>query len=420
MSEQISRRWLVAQIGARRHYAIPGILARAGELECLYTDLCAETLSVRIMRALVPGRLRPAGIQRLMDRAVPDVPRSRIRSFPMFAVRRTAAGGGTSRAASYKRWLKANSEFNNLVLRGGFGEADAVYVFNGAGLEVLDRARSLGLRTVVDQTDAPVAVEETLLGREREDWPDWEPGQVSPRDWLAMADREQAEWELADTIICGSAYVKEGIDSVAGPVSRCRVVPYGYDSVGGPGEFDRDHQAQRALRVLFAGTLCLRKGIQYLWEAARKLPKKEFHVRAVGGSALTGTAESRLAEVVDVRPPVPRSEMRRQYEWADVLVAPSISEGSANVCYEALMEGVPVIATANAGSVVRDNQEGFIVPIRESAAIEAALQRLASDRRLLSELSRRAASRAEEFSRDHYAHRLLKALEAPEPTVAMQ
>ena len=47
---------------------------------------------------------------------------------------------------------------------------------------------------------------------------------------------------------------------------------------------------------------------------------------------------------------------------ADVFVFPSLFEGSAVVTYEAIACGLPSIVTPEAGSVVRDGVEGFLVP----------------------------------------------------------
>jgi glycosyltransferase involved in cell wall biosynthesis len=61
------------------------------------------------------------------------------------------------------------------------------------------------------------------------------------------------------------------------------------------------------------------------------------------------------------------------YAWADVFLLPSICEGSAMVTYEALSWGLPVITTHNAGSIVRDTVDGWLVPIRDSEAIAKKL-----------------------------------------------
>ena len=50
---------MVAQLGARMHYAVPRILERVGLLERLYTDICAQKGWPRWLR-MVPSALRPA------------------------------------------------------------------------------------------------------------------------------------------------------------------------------------------------------------------------------------------------------------------------------------------------------------------------------------------------------------------------
>ena len=107
---------------------------------------------------------------------------------------------------------------------------------------------------------------------------------------------------------------------------------------------------------------------------------------------------------------MPRSEISEQYAWADVFLLPSLCEGSATVCYEALAAGLPVVTTPNAGSVVRDGVEGFTVPIRDSEAIVQKLERLAADRELLAEMSRNALERAREFTVERYGERLVRAV----------
>lgn len=410
MSNLSSRRWIVAQIGARRHYAVPTVLQRAGMLERLYTDLCATQPVLKALGATVPSAALPAGLKKALARDPRDVPPEKVRCFPAFALRRMfARRNGRSMADSYQNWLQANRKFNRLVVRAGFGEANSVYVFNGAGLEILQAAKRLGLQTVVDQTDAPVVIEETLLAQERLDWPGWEEGDCQRSDWAEFADREQAEWELADRIICGSANVRTGIDFAEGPVERGEIVPYGFEPPTPVRLVERSQRRQR-LRILFAGTLCLRKGIQYVWDAARLLNNSPVRFRAVGPSRLTAAAMRQLGENVELAGALPRSQMHNQYEWADVLVLPSLSEGSANVCYEALAYGLPVITTENAGSVVRDGLDGVIVPIRDGAAIAQAITALASDRDRLSRMSRSAFEQAAKHTWEDYQERLLRVL----------
>lgn len=399
----------VAQIGARRHYAIPAMLWRAGLLEMLYTDLCRETPLLRAISAVTPRRLRPAALERLLGRHVPDVPADRIRSFPWFALRRMAQSGRARTPDDrYRCWLDANREFGSRVVARGLRGADAVYVFNGAGLEILRHARERGLRTMVEQTAAPVEIDEGLLAEERRRWPGWEYAGASRAAWGPMAERERREWDLADVILCGSEYVRDGLEQAGGPIENAAVVPYGV-----PVEM-LSPRAPRAddgeLHVLFAGTICLRKGIPYVMEAARRIGSRRVRFRAVGPIGVADAAARELRSVVELPGAVPRSRMPEEYAWADVFLMPSISEGSANVCYEALGRGLPVVTTHNAGSVVREGVEGFLVPPGDAEAIAGRIEELAANRELRREMGIAARKRAEEFTWKKYQERLLAAI----------
>ena len=103
-----------------------------------------------------------------------------------------------------------------------------MFTFNSAGLEILQRARRDGLFTVSEQTIAPSALEQRLLREERESHPGWEQ-MNEDRVATDFTIREQSEWQLADLILCGSEFVRDGIAQCSGPVEKCVVVPYGVD-----------------------------------------------------------------------------------------------------------------------------------------------------------------------------------------------
>ena len=376
------QRIAVAMLGARRAYAVPRALAATGRLDRLFTDR--------------PAAAREAGL-----------PPDRITAFPLFGFLRAARRRLLrSRAAVLRDYLCANRDFCGRVLRHGLGDADAVYAFNTAALELFsDTPRRL---RILDQITAPWSIEEPLLAAERERWPDWEPGSVAETDWRPLAAREAEEWALADTIICGSQHVATCIGKAGGPSSKCRVVPQG---LGAARLAPSSRSNEGPLRVLFVGSLELRKGLPYLLDAARSLPENEVVFRAAGRSRLTRAALARLAARIELRGPLPHSRLTGEYAWADVLVLPSLSEGSANVCYEAMACGLPVVTTAESGSIVRDELDGFIIPARSAGSIAARLGELSADRARLRTMGERAAEHMRAFMIDHYGQRLLAALQ---------
>jgi glycosyltransferase involved in cell wall biosynthesis len=375
-------------------------------LERFYTDICAQKGWPRLLR-LVPAELQSHGMRRLAGRVVEGVPPGRITAFNAFGLeysrRRAQARNPTESTAVY---LWAGKRFCELIINAGLGAAGGVYVFNSAGLELLEYARNRNLKTVMEQTIAPTEIELDILAREAAAHPGWEP--AAARNDLAkeLARRERAEWNNADVILCGSEFVQRGVADCGGPSGRCKVVPYGVDR-NAPGERKTEHDG--SLRVLTVGAVGLRKGAPFILDAAQALGAKA-RFRLTGPIGVTDEARSRLAKAVELTGPVARTMIGKFYEEADVFLLPSVCEGSATATYEALAAGLPVITTPNAGSVVRDGIDGFIVPASDSNAIIDKVERLAQDRALLATMSANALQRASEFTLASYARRLLESI----------
>jgi glycosyltransferase involved in cell wall biosynthesis len=421
------KNWLVALLGARMQYAVPRILYRAGQLRRLFTDLDGRSAAFRWLR-LLPKRYLPQAVTRLTNRYPEDIPWTLTTSFNSlglgYAWRRRRAVGRTELTGIF---LEINREFCRRVCRCDWEDAEAVYTFNAAGLEILQQARRRGLRTVCEQTIAPYAFEQRILREERALHPKWE---TDDDDRLAdpYIDREEAEWPLSDRILCGSEFVRTAVRECGGPVERCQVVPYGVDlPKQGAGSAEKGERlpdsllpagyplggslspASGPIKVLTVGTVGLRKGAAYVLEAARRLGSKAVF-RMVGPSALSSIGERHLREAVELTGAVPRTAMAEHYTWADVFLLPSVCEGSATATYEALANGLPVICTHNTGSVVEDGVHGFVVPLRDVAAIVSRVAQLNEDWPLLARLSRQAKERSREFTVANYAIRLLNTL----------
>jgi glycosyltransferase involved in cell wall biosynthesis len=399
--------YLVAQLGARMHYAVPRILHEAGELERFFTDLSAVSGWPGWFCSL-PVSQRMAGLRRISGRFPKDVPTRRITAFNMlgvrYAYRRRRA---RSRQDFARAFLWAGRTLCKKVISHGFGDARGVYVFNTAGLELLEAARDRGCSTVLEQTIAPLRTEHTLVERERERFPSWQNPVSLSGEFKALIEREEAEWKQADVILCGSPFVRDSVAACGGPSERCIVVPYGIDQ--------RFHSLPRPrhpgpFRVLTVGAVGLRKGSPYVLAAAKALGKSATF-RAVGAFECAPGAVEELGSSVELTGAVTHAEVRSHLAWADAFLLPSLCEGSATVIYEALSASLPVICTPNCGSIVRDGVDGFIVPPRDSEAIADAVLRLVQDPALCLEMANNARARAQAYDLPAYGRALLNALE---------
>lgn len=392
------------------HYAVPQVLHRHSLLRQLYTDICGHSGWWRVLRYLPPAVLPPS-LARLSSRVPTGVPKELITEFPRFGLEykwRLKVAANPQEVTEAHLW--AGERFCELIRGNLVPDAAAFYGFNSASLELLLALGERGFFRVVEQTIAPRRVERRIMEREEIEYPDWQP---SGRRDGALGDymrREEQEWQHSELIVCGSQFVKDGIRECNGPAEKCVVVPYGVD-LGDFGPRDRKRRADRPLRILTVGEVCLRKGSHYVLSAARALGSRA-HFRMVGPMNLLPGKAKELRQHIEWLGVVPRNQMARQFGWGDVFLLPSLCEGSATVTYEALSAGLPLVVTASTGSVVEDGVSGFCVPERDVDAIVEALTLLSERDSLLEGMTRAARERAEYASVRAYGERLRVALTA--------
>ena len=315
------------------------------------------------------------------------------------------------RAIERKRLSGRGQNFAQRITDSDVFDAAGIYAFKSAALELFQEAQGVSKTTILEQPSAPAALECELLNNEYESHSNWLSGDNTNNEHLnAYSEREQAEWEVANIVLCPSEFVRDGIGQCGGPIERCIVVPYGVDLGMKPCPRLPRADKQR-LRVLTVGTVNLHKGAYYTFQAAKQASSiAEF--RMVGSVEVSNTARKCLSERIDLVGLVPRSEVKKHYEWADVFLLPSLCEGSATVTYEALAAGLPVICTPNTGSIVRDGQEGFIVPIRNAEAIAEKINELAFNSELYHAMAGKARARYESAGNlQAYGSRLVNVLD---------
>ena len=276
--------------------------------------------------------------------------------------------------------------------------ADLFHVWGNYGLRSLTLAKKLGMVTVVKRASAHPLCQARLLMEE------YTRLGMAFRTPQASLRRAIAEMEEADYVLIPSDFVRHSFLEESFPEDRLLQVSFGADT----SRFNpADSQVGHPFRVLFVGQIGIRKGIPYLLEAWRQLGWRDAELWLVGRvetgfkSVLTRWDGLPGVKLVGYAPdPV------SLYQQADAFAFPTIEEGSALVTYEALACGLPVITTTNAGSVVQNGVEGFIVPIRDVEALANRLERLRTDEQLRQGMGKAARQRAEEFTWQGYGDTL--------------
>ena len=387
MPQEGEPRWIVAQEGSRQSYAVPLSFHRLGMLRTFYVDTWARWARCLLKRG--PRPLRALGTHFSADlppQLVVSFTGSVLCSRALFRLRKQ----GLSAQQLSNEYCRFGERFASLVrdhlqLQDFDSSSDFFFGFNSNCLETLQYLRTRNIFTVVDQVD-PAKAEEDLCIEETERWPGWArvPDRMSSGYW----DRITAEWNTADVILVNSEWSADAL--VRQGVSRQKliVVPLALDLPRG--RLLPELPQSGRLNVLWLGSLILRKGIQYLAEAARLLERTGIEFTLAGPVGISDQAVRSFPRNMKLLGTLTRDRVAQLYRASHVFVLPTLSDGFAITQLEAMAHGLPVVTTPNCGKVVNDGMDGFIVPPRDARALAEALARLQSDPDLLRTMSANA------------------------------
>jgi glycosyltransferase involved in cell wall biosynthesis len=137
----------------------------------------------------------------------------------------------------------------------------------------------------------------------------------------------------------------------------------------------------RPLRYLFVGQLIERKGVEVLLEAFDRVRNGELWIAGDGPLVKQVEAASRRDPRIRYFGHRSGDELSDLYQKADIFVLPSLYEVWGIVVNEALMYGLPVIATTEVGAaadLIEDGQTGMIVDPRDVTQLAEAMATVGS------------------------------------------
>lgn len=177
------------------------------------------------------------------------------------------------------------------------------------------------------------------------------------------------------------------------------------------------------IRLLFVGYIRPEKGIEYL---LRSLPllrsEKPIQLALVGSADQFPGERRRLGEIAEElglaarvhwEGHVPLGEpLFSQLDRSDVLVLPSLSEGTPRVLVEARARSLPIVSTNVGGipSSVTDGIDGLLVPPRNPTALATAIQKVLDDAPLRRQLIRAGRQRVEPLTLENFVGDLVNLL----------
>jgi glycosyltransferase involved in cell wall biosynthesis len=256
----------------------------------------------------------------------------------------------------------------------------ALWGYNGSSRTGFALAKAQGRACILDRTIGDARAYNAAMAGLQERYGDWflPEERAIPAANIASDD---AEYALADAILCGSEFAAASVRSFAPDhAAKVRVLPYCYDE-----RLFADQPAPEPvprtgpLEFLFVGQINPRKGTHHLLEAFAAIPESVARLTLVGDLRIPRAQFARYADRVRHVPQVPRSAVPGIMAAHHVLVFPSYFEGSALTLLEALASGLGIIQTRASGNGATP-ATGIVLEHPDTEALREAILTAVADR----------------------------------------
>jgi glycosyltransferase involved in cell wall biosynthesis len=297
------------------------------------------------------------------------IPRERVRTFPthglttrlLYRLLPSRLHGLVERLGNtlFGRWAAQQ------VLREPW---DVVIAFSGVAEDLFAGLGDAPTLKVLQRGSSHIRAQREILEEEERRVGRWV---EKPTDWIVA--REEREYALADIIhllsnFAINTFLQRQVDpeklfhlQLGVQTKTFRPAPEVIE------ERCRRIRAGAPLRVLNVGTFSCQKGAKDFQAVVQALENKRFCFRCVGPVASDALPVTRnLTARVSFIGKRPQSQLPQEYEWGDIFLFPTLQDGFAMVLTQALASGLPILATTNcaAADLIREGEQGWIVPIR--------------------------------------------------------
>lgn len=363
---------IVCQHGSRRRYAVARMLEKSDALVFLYTDSYSNS-PLGILSSYLSKFMNIASLNRLSNRKIIGIPNGKIKYCDYMHIVEFFQKCFKVDKKGFELYQQRNRILSNRMINWGVNGANVIYTMFRENIDFLKWTKSNNVKIAVDVFISPITHD--ILAEEMKNLSSWKTDEdlsnshLLKQNWETVAD-------LADILICPSQWVADGVrECTPSAYHKVRVVPYGC-SIDYKGRTNTPIKG----RVFFAGGDALRKGLYYLAVAATSLKNKglELDVR-VAGSLPSNVVNDPVCRDLNFLGKLNKSEMEEEFLTAEVFTLPSLSEGFAGVVAESIAAGCPVVVTHEAGTPVKDGEEGIIVESRNSHSLELGLFKILTD-----------------------------------------
>ena len=183
-------------------------------------------------------------------------------------------------------------------------------------------------------------------------------------------------------------------------LEKIKVIPNGVEEKF---YYDKPRTLHKKPRLLFVGRLDIQKNLQLLLNALDGI-SEQFETTIVGEGSLSSELKKMAKDLklknVKFVGRKDDKELLNYYRQSDIFVLPSEREGMPLVLLEAMAMGLPIVATDVTGTrdVVKNGENGLLVPFGDAEEFRSALLEIKSDDKLYAKLSQTSRKIADKYS----------------------
>lgn len=227
-----------------------------------------------------------------------------------------------------------------------------------------------------------------------------------------VINRTKREIKATQHFLVPSNFVKKSLAFSNVNNTQMHLCPYGVDlSMFKQKEYVPKKESD-TLEFIYVGGVKELKGIYYLLEAFKKLPKEVAHLTVVGNFNKNDVDTKDYIKYVNFTGMVLHEDIPELLKKADVFVFPSLGEGLSLSVLEAAACGLPLIVSENSGANdgMIDGKEGFIIPIQSVEAVYEKVEWFVRNRDKIQGMGENARQFALKYTWEKYYARVQKIL----------
>jgi glycosyltransferase involved in cell wall biosynthesis len=223
---------------------------------------------------------------------------------------------------------------------------------------------------------------------------------------------------LSDVIVAPSEFVRDTLGMAGFSDKKIEIVPFGADLLKGFGEKDikvrcnnqetitkvitnNQETITKKTRFIFSGAVNYRKGINFLLEAWDKANLENVELLICGRVYKTIKKEIKKYKNNNVKF-LGFVDVKEYLRSSHVFIFPTLLEGSAKSVYEAMSYGLPVITTENAGSIIENGKDGFIINIGDVNELIDKIYYFYNNHNKIEEMGINAFQKAKQYTWENY------------------